>query len=229
VTKAANVKVVSVDLGGTLVDFSQSLRPIWRTLLGNDCPNDSLKHHWDRATEILREKLSDAAKGETGFKNIRAIFQESFEDFFSEIRLDFDPRVAAEKWIRGHDLRNVYADAKLFLAAVDRKYRLCLSSDCDLEMIADIDELYSFDAVFSSESLKCYKLDPQFWMRVSEHYGLPTDNILHVGDDTSDIVGPAKLGILTCWVNRGGRKWDHEVKPDFEVTSLSRIAEILGN
>lgn len=222
-----NVKVISFDLGGTLVDVSQGLWPVWRSFFGNDCSDGVVKNYWDRATEILHEKVANAAKSETSFKNLREIFEESFTDFFDEVNLDFDAGLSAEKWIKGHDFSNHYPEAKPFLAVVERRYKICLSSECDLGMLANISELYSFDTVFSSEGLKCYKLNPKFWRHVIQHYRLPPDNVLHVGDSTSDIVGPAKLGILTCWVNRNGRKWDHDVKPDFEVTSLSQIVEIV--
>jgi putative hydrolase of the HAD superfamily len=226
--KAINVKVISVDLGGTLVDVRQSLEPIWRNFLGNAYSNDAVRTHWERATEILREKLLEAAKGDTPFKNLRRIFEEALAGFFIEIRQDFDARSGAEIWMRGHDLGNVYPDAKPFLVATGQKYPICLSSECDLEMIDNITQLYDFDKVFCSEKLKCYKLNPQFWSQVIQYYRLPPDQIIHIGDATSDIIGPAEKGILTCWINRHGRKWDHDVKPDFEVTSLSQIVEILG-
>jgi putative hydrolase of the HAD superfamily len=226
--KAASVKVISVDLYGTVVDIRDSLAPIWRTFLGSNFSDDVVKNYWDRATEILREKLLNAAKGETGFKNMRGIFEDALAGFFSEIHMDFDARLGAEMWMRGHELRNIYPDAKLFLAGAGQKFPVCLSSECDLEMIAGVGELYSFDTIFYSEKLRCYKLNPRFWSHIIQHYSLPPDNVLHVGDATSDVVGPAKRGILTCWLNRHGRKWDHDVKPDFEVTSLSQILEILG-
>lgn len=226
--KARNVKVISVDLYGTLVNVRQSLDPIWRDILRNAYSNDMVQTYWVRATEILREKLLDAAKDETAFKNLRHIFEEALTTFFTEIHQDFDAISGAEMWMRGHNLGNVYPDAQMFLSAVGRKHPLCLSSECDTEMIANITELFNFDSVFCSEKLRCYKLNPQFWSQVIQYYGLSPNQIIHIGDATSDIIGPAERGILTCWVNRHARKWEHEVKPDFEVDSLSQAIEILG-
>lgn len=226
--KVFNFKVISIDLFGTVVDVRQSLKPIWRTFLSSNYSDKVVELYWERANEILREKLLNISESKTNFKNVRQISEESLADFFSEIHVDFDAKLGAEMWMRGHGLQNIYPDARFFLDAVKSKYPLCLSSECDLEMITNLSELYDFDNVFSSEKLRCYKHNPQFWSHVITKYAFPPDNILHIGDASSDIVGPAKQGILTCWINRHGRKWESSIKPDFEVTSLSDIIEIIG-
>ena len=70
-----------------------------------------------------------------------------------------------------------------------------------------------------------YKLNPGFFRYIIDYYNLPPANMLHIGDSKSDIITPKQLGIRTCWLNRRNLKWDHAVKPDFEVKSL---LEILG-
>jgi HAD superfamily hydrolase (TIGR01549 family) len=53
--------------------------------------------------------------------------------------------------------------------------------------------------------------------------------VLHVGDDIElDVVGGARAGLRTCWINREDRSWPHShVRPDLEFTTLAELADWL--
>ena len=64
--------------------------------------------------------------------------------------------------------------------------------------------------------------------------GCTPAQVLHVGDDAElDIVGAAKAGLRTCWINRPDiagnvRKWPRDdVRPDLEFTTLAALADWL--
>jgi len=54
-------------------------------------------------------------------------------------------------------------------------------------------------------------------------------HVLHVGDDVEmDVVGAARAGLRTCWLNREQQRWPHvDVRPDLEFTSLTALADWL--
>ena len=54
-------------------------------------------------------------------------------------------------------------------------------------------------------------------------------HVLHVGDDIEmDIVGAARAGLRTCWLNREGHRWPHaDCAPDLHLTSLTALADWL--
>jgi len=54
-------------------------------------------------------------------------------------------------------------------------------------------------------------------------------HVLHVGDDIEmDVVGAARAGLRTCWLNREHESWPHaDVRPDLEFTSLAALADWL--
>ena len=97
-------------------------------------------------------------------------------------------------------------------------------------MLGQLRELHSFDNIFTSEGLETYKTgsEGKFFSAVIEHYDIEPGRIIHIGDSLSDVLGANEAGIVTCWLNRNGIKWRHDVKPDYEVTSLSEVALILG-
>jgi len=62
-----------------------------------------------------------------------------------------------------------------------------------------------------------------------ERLGMPAANVLHVGDDVDlDVLGAARAGLRTCWLNRDNLVWPHEdVRPDLAFDSLTALADWL--
>ncbi len=117
-----------------------------------------------------------------------------------------------------------------FLNSVSKEYPICLSSDTDDYMLGDLINIFPFDQIFTSERLEAYKSNSgkKFFSAVIDHYGVKPDEILHIGDSSSDVSGANQAGIVSCWLNRNGREWSHEIKPDYEIKSLIEAASVLG-
>jgi putative hydrolase of the HAD superfamily len=225
--KAKNVKIISLDLFQTLISVDESIECAWREFLKENYTEEFAAKYWDRANEIVFKNLHQAALNEDKFVNVRSIFENSYTQIFSEIHLDYDPKRAAGILIQGHKMNRLFDDVKPFFKELKHKYTICLSTDCDTEMLENINEIYDFDNLFVSEDLKTYKLNSNYFKHVINYYNVFPENILHIGDGKSDIIAPKQLGIKTCWLNRTNHKWDHAVKPDFEVKSLLEIPELL--
>ena len=222
------IKVISTDLFRTLVKVDENREVVWRTFMGEHYEEEIAQKYWDRSTEILFNNLDAAAACLNPFKNIRDIFIESYTELFAEINFQYDPRSATETMFQGHKLDHLFDDTRPFLQAAGNRYPICLSTDCDSDMLDGIEHIFGFDKIFVSEQMRTYKAHPRFFTQVIQHYRMKPENILHIGDSKSDILTPKKLGIQTCWLNRYGETWKPEVKPDFEVKSLLDILEILG-
>ena len=59
--------------------------------------------------------------------------------------------------------------------------------------------------------------------------GVPAAQVLHVGDDIEmDVVGAARAGLRSCWLNRLAADWPHaDVRPDLHFSSLAQLADWL--
>ncbi len=55
--------------------------------------------------------------------------------------------------IQGHKMNRLFDDVKPFLGEIKQKYKICLSTDCDTEMMGDISGIFEFDELFVSEDL----------------------------------------------------------------------------
>ncbi len=97
-------------------------------------------------------------------------------------------------------------------------------------MVRSHTERMNFDNVFISEKYKSYKgsNEGRIFDIVINHYKSEKDEILHIGDSTSDIKGSNGKGIDSCWINRNGRTWESEILPTFEIKNLRELYDVLS-
>ncbi len=223
-------KVVSVDMFGTLVDLGSIKRAVWREFLGEGYTDELADAHWGRATELLFGYFEDRVTGRGNYVPLRTIFTDCYAAVFTEIGLDFDPTVAAAILADHHSQSTPYEDAAPFLTAVGACYPLCLSSDADDDMLPPLARSHPFDQAVISERLEAYKSSPdrRFFAEVVRRCQVAPEEIFHIGDAGFDVIGAARAGIVTCWLNRNSRDWAHDVQPDHEVTTLIEAASLLG-
>lgn len=75
---------------------------------------------------------------------------------------------------------------------------------------------------------------PCIYLAACDRLGLAPHEVLHVGDDVElDVVGAARAGLATCWINRvpddgRARAWPHaDIRPDLEFPTLAALADWL--
>jgi FMN hydrolase / 5-amino-6-(5-phospho-D-ribitylamino)uracil phosphatase len=224
-----DIKVISVDLFRTLAMVDDGYSYVWQTFLQDRYEPELGQKYWDRTTEILLARLDEAAAVLEPFKTTGAIFAESYAQCFQEIGLQYDPYCAAETLFEIHKLGRFYPDARPFLEKATQRFEVCLASDCDMRMLEGLDQLFAFKKIFASEELRAYKAHPRFFSQVLDYYQIQPQQLLHIGDSKMDILTPARMGILTCWLNRAGLpSWKYPVQPDFIVKSLMDVLPIVG-
>ena len=73
------------------------------------------------------------------------------------------------------------------------------------------------------------KPEASIFLAACERLGLPPHEVLHVGDHVEmDVVGAARAGLRSCWLDRDGLAWPHaDVTPDLHFNSLTALADWL--
>ena len=185
-----DLRVVSVDMFGTLVDIGSRKYTVWRTFLKERYSDELAEEYWARATDLLFQYMQEQVMPLDEYIPLKTIFEVCYDMLFSEIGLDFDPKEAARVLAYQHTFSLPHGDARLFLDAVGREYSICVSSDTDDDMVPPLHALYPFDRVFTSEQLRSYKAsaDSNFFSAVIDYYGVGPDTMIHIGDSTSDII-----------------------------------------
>jgi 2-haloacid dehalogenase len=105
-------------------------------------------------------------------------------------------------------------------------------SNADTEDILAATKRYglTFDALITSEDVRCYKPDPRIFRKALEALGAEPHRTMHVGDSLhSDVGGAAALGIATTWVCRDDRIFDAgDCEPDHKIRSLLELHDLLA-
>ncbi|WP_100752618.1 pyrimidine 5'-nucleotidase [Vibrio salilacus] len=86
-----------------------------------------------------------------------------------------------------------------------------------------------FEHVIISEQVGVAKPDQAIFNHALEKMGTPCKSkVLMVGDNQhSDILGGINFGIETCWLNHQGVEQDSNISPNYTVSSLHELKDIL--
>ena len=90
--------------------------------------------------------------------------------------------------------------------------------------------LEPMEEVFISEEIGVPKPSREFFDYCLDHIAeKDLSKILIVGDSlSSDIKGGVQAGIVTCWYRPEGAENDTDLQPDYEISDLHMIYDILG-
>jgi len=226
----ADFKVVSIDMFGTLVDVDGIACDVWKTFLKDEYTVELAVKYWKRASELVFKYFDEEVIRKHQYVSPMVIFEKCYSELFQEMDLDFSPEEAAKVLAYYHSSSKPFSDTLPFLNSAGKKYPICLSSDTNDVMLGELTKLYAFDYIFTSDHLEAYKSNAgkRFFSAVVTHYGVKPQEIIHIGDSNSDIIGASEAGLITCWLNRNGRQWSHNITPDYEVNSLFETASVLG-
>lgn len=86
------------------------------------------------------------------------------------------------------------------------------------------------DYMFISEEIGYNKPDKKYFDYIFNKIGdISKDRIIIIGDSlTADILGGINSGIKTCWINLTGEENIENITPDFKITNILQLKEIIG-
>ncbi|UPQ90084.1 pyrimidine 5'-nucleotidase [Vibrio sinaloensis] len=131
------------------------------------------------------------------------------------------------------DICTLLPGAKELMEALHGKAKLGIITNGFTELQAirlDRTEMaHYFEHVIISEQVGVAKPDQAIFNHALEKMGWPCKSkVLMVGDNQhSDILGGINFGIETCWLNHQGNERDHSIEPNYTVSSLHELRNIL--
>jgi FMN phosphatase YigB (HAD superfamily) len=189
------IRVVSLDMEGTLVDHSYS-KQIWE----EDIPALYAEAHGLTLKEARRQVISqyeEVGEGKPEWYDVGY--------WWKRLGLRHDWRDLPEK--RKSDCV-VYPDVHNALARLGKRYPLVISSNTISELLKIQLECidYSFSRVFSAPSdFGGVKKAPDFYQRVCDDLGIKPTELAHVGDHVEfDYLAPKMLGVKAFHLDRLG-------------------------
>ncbi|WP_310832747.1 HAD family hydrolase [Paenibacillus pedocola] len=220
-------KVISLDMFQTLANIQDRRAYVWKPILQQDYSEERALALGSMLLSSYH-MLASEIRNNGDFWTSKEIYSRSFQLVFKQYGVDFDFLQAVEILFEQHRLSTLYEDTERFLQRICAKYQVCIVSDTDELMLPNFYQNYPV-TLFTSEMHKSYKNDSRniMFQEVITHYGVEPGQIIHVGDTASDVLGAARAGITACWINRDKADWQHAVKPDYTVTTLDELYELL--
>ncbi|MCH4888031.1 HAD family hydrolase [Acidaminobacter sp. JC074] len=222
-------KVISFDMFQTLVDVSCQKNNIWESILKEKYTEELCESHAGFMSKYLVNQFHEVKSYDEKFQTLREIFSKCFHEMVEKEKLDFDYKEAVNVFLQAHNEAVWYKDSKAFLRDIHEVYKTCLVTDADMEMLEKHVRAVQFDRVFISERIGSYKANDNGMMfkAVMDYFECGPDEILHIGDSSSDMMGASKLGIDTCWINRHDYVKRFDIEPTYSVKSLDELRQVL--
>jgi len=86
-----------------------------------------------------------------------------------------------------------------------------------------------FDAVFSVDSVKAFKTNAKVYQFAVDKLGVPAEAIAFQSSNGWDAYAASAFGMHVVWCNRYGQRRERlPGAPDFEITSLADLPDLLG-
>ncbi len=143
-----------------------------------------------------------------------------------------DPEAAAADglavFLAARNRVELYDDVRPALERLARRHLLVAltNGNADLEQIG-LAQLFRHR--LTAADIGAAKPDRQMFGAVCEATGAAPEEILHAGDDPlRDVVGAAREGFATAWINRESAHWPAEyARPDLEVPDMGGLVRLL--
>jgi len=226
------IKVLLWDVDGTLLDFKQAeyaaIKKCFEIFELGVCSDEMIlrysainRKYWEKLErgeitkqEVLVNRFTEFFKTENIQTDCAVEFNKEYQKWLGETICFCDNSYELLKSLKGRVKQ--YAVTNGTKAAQDRK----LSKSGLINI---------FDGVFISEVVGCEKPGIEFFEHVWKQIGdYEKEEVMIVGDSlTSDIQGGNNAGIVCCWYNPKGMENNTDLKIEYEIDDLQKVAEIL--
>ncbi|MCG9130071.1 HAD family hydrolase [Candidatus Poribacteria bacterium] len=226
------ISVISFDGDMTLWDFLQVMRySLKQTLteLQRQVPTQRALELTVEKMVAIRDQLAEEVKGEVW--SLLEIRRRAFERTLEHVgHPDTDLAAHLDAIYRKHRFEDIelYPDVIPTFDALAPHFKLgLLSNGNTYPERCGLDGRFAF--VVFSQDVQVEKPDPKIFQITAERAGCELSQMLHVGDSLrNDVMGAKNVGAPTVWLNREAVPNDTDIQPDYEVSSLTEIPEILG-
>ena len=223
---------IFIDLDETLLDFHKAEREAVAAALSHFGiePTESALALYSKLN-IAQWKLLEQQK-----LTLPEVKLRRFELLFEQLGCAASPQTAAE-YYEEQLAEGAYPlpGAEIALKSLCGKYRLFLASNGTARVqerrLSKTGFGKYFEKSFVSEEIGFFKPDSRYFEACFAAIdGFDKSKAVMVGDSlSSDIAGGRNAGIKTVWLNRFSAENKSEIKPDYEISDISALPELIEN
>ena len=224
--------LVFLDIDDTVLDFKKAERiavsEAFR-LTGTE-PDDYMLDRYSEVNKSFWEKL------ERGEITRAQLLPGRFNALYEELGIAGDGNNTQREYERLLGMGHYFMPgAEKLLEKLSENARLFLVSNGNIGVqksrLASSGIEHYFEGIYISEEVGAEKPSVEFFDKVFDTIAdFDRENSVIIGDSlTSDIKGGVNAGIKTIWYNYRGGKPREDIRPDYMVTSLDEIPELIEN
>ncbi len=212
--------MVLIDVDGTLVDSVPDLAWCVDEMMDRlEMPRrgESQVRHWvgNGVERLVRRALVNALEGEPDqelFERAMPIFSALYADNTSKRSRLYPGVVEGLDWLARQPVR---------LGCVTNK-----AERYTLPLLRDLGVLERFEIVVSGDTLATKKPDPGPLLHVANHFGVPPENALMVGDSMSDVKAARAAGFTIVCMSYGYNHGEdiRDYHPDVVIDSMAALS-----
>lgn len=224
------IEFLFLDLDDTILDFHKAERlAIAKTFreFGLE-PTDAVLNRYHEINKLHWQRL------ERGEITRNQVLVGRFQMLFDELGKHADPEQIAQSYEHNLSIGHYYLPgAREAVDALQGHYRLFLASNGTASVqhsrLTSAGLYPCFEQVFVSQDLGFNKPAKEFFDACAARIpGYDAGKAMMVGDSlTSDILGGIHAGMRTCWVNPAHKQAPENIRPDYEIESLSQLPALL--
>ena len=217
----ANIRTLTFDCYGTLIDWSAGLEQSLLAIFGDD-----FRRH---QREFFDAYVDEEAKLEAGeYQSYRRVLAGCVQRLAERFGLSF-PASKADDLAESLTSWKPFADTNDALVALEKKFRLGVLSNIDRDLFRGTSKHFAveFDFVITAEDVRSYKPRLAHFQHMLATEG-PVPQVLHVAQSLfHDGVPAQELGLAFAWVNRYKQVNATSVRPTVEMPNLKSLAAML--
>lgn len=207
------LKAILFDAFGTLFSFGNitSAAAVHQKIPAeNRPPLQDFQRYW-------KEYYRRYTRPDLPFLTEREIFTARMNEVWGKYKIIGDPGEEIDAFYRRAFERAAYPDVKPALAALRCKYKILIASNTDNDVLDAVMRKNGLtaDGVYTSENLRCYKPNPDFYLKILHDVGYAPDEVIFMGDSLcDDIEGAQGVSIKAFLIDRSGKYKPSEIIPD---------------
>lgn len=224
-----NIRAITLDLDDTLWPIEPVIDGAERKLydwLAANCPRVTRTHSLDSMREVRASiaQLYQHIAHDLGELRRRSLARLIVHEGGYPAHL---VEHAMAEFLEHRNRVELFPDAMPFLEQAGRSFPLLslTNGNVDLQRVG-LSHLFIHHV--SAAEIGAAKPDERLFLAACDHLGTGPENVLHIGDHPiQDILGAARAGMKTVWINRNGAEWQEEHGADHEVSSLDQVLSLL--
>lgn len=228
------IKAIGFDIGGTLVNYNKPLSwsASYRDAIKFMCEENCLEFSDERfnmAKEVL-EKYNTRINPREKEVTSDIIFGEIFEKWNESKDKIYKAKKAFYTFFQRET--NLYEDARQLLEYCEENNILCavytdvaygMDDEFSLKDIIEFEKYINLK--LTSENVGYRKPNKKGFEMMLEKFNCKPEEMLYIGDEQKDILGPKSIGMLSVLINRENKEKNYN--QDYTVTSLLEVIDII--